>query len=208
MVLRHYGFPETMWSMQSKMPISGSQRGFTLIEMMVVLALALVLLTIGVPSFNQIIKNNRLIAQANALSGLLASARSEAITQRAVVTVCGSSNGTACDAQWSVGWISFLDVNGNAAVDVSDGDTVLKHMNTVPDKVNVALVGATTVRFNSQGFAVAGSSGTMRFCDDRGDTHGRALNISATGRVSVATDTDSTPDGIVDDAGGTNISCP
>ncbi|MBK8307736.1 MAG: hypothetical protein IPL00_11745 [Gammaproteobacteria bacterium] len=42
---------------------------------MVVLALALILLTAGVPSFNQIIKNNRLVAQANALSGLMASAR-------------------------------------------------------------------------------------------------------------------------------------
>ncbi len=197
-----------MWSMQLNMPISGAQRGFTLVEMMVVLALALVLLTIGVPSFNQIIKNNRLIAQTNALSGLLASARSEAITQRAVVTVCGSSDGTACDGQWSAGWISFLDVNGNATVNTGDGDTVLKYVNTVPDTVGVALDGATTVRFNSQGFAVAGSSGTMLFCDDRGDTHARALNISATGRVSVATDTDATPDGIVDDAGGTNISCP
>lgn len=197
-----------MWSMQLKMPISGSQRGFTLVEMMVVLALAVVLLTIGVPSFSQIIKNNRLIAQTNALSGLLASARSEAITRRAVVTVCGSSNGTACDGQWSVGGISFLDVNGNAVVNTGDGDAVLKYVNRVPDKVNIALVGATTVRFNSQGFAVAGSAGTLRFCDDRGNKYARALNISATGRVSVATDTDTTPDGIVDDAGGTNISCP
>ncbi|MBK7729229.1 MAG: GspH/FimT family pseudopilin [Gammaproteobacteria bacterium] len=197
-----------MLSIQSKIPDSGSQRGFTLVETMVVLALALILLTAGVPIFNQIIKNNRLVAQANALSGLMASARSEAITQRAVVTVCGSSNGTACDGQWSAGWISFLDVNGNAAVNTGDGDVVLKRVNSVPDTINVAFVGATTVRFNSQGFAVAGSSGTMRFCDERGDTYGRALNISATGRVSVATDTDSSPDGIVDDAAGTNIDCP
>ena len=78
-----------------KIPDSGPQRGFTLVETMVVLALALILLTAGVPSFNQIIKNNRLVAQANALSGLMASARSEAITERAVVTVGGSGNGTA-----------------------------------------------------------------------------------------------------------------
>ena len=93
-------------------------------------------------------------------------------------------------------------------VNTGDGDVVLKRVNSVPDTINVAFVGATTVRFNSQGFAVAGSSGTMRFCDERGDTYGRALNISATGRVSVATDTDSSPDGIVDDAAGTNIDCP
>ena len=42
----------------------------------------------------------------------------------------------------------------------------------------------------------------------RGDTHGRELNISETGRVSVATHTAASPDGIVDDAAGTNIDCP
>jgi len=180
--------------------------GFTLVELLITLVMGAILLTIAAPAFNDTVMNNRGVASINALAGLLGSARSEAIAQRATVTVCGSSNGTACDAQWTNGWISFLDSDNDGTVDT--GETVLRRANTVPGSISIALVGATTVRYGSQGFATTGANGTFRVCDSRGDTHGRALVISSTGRVSVATDTNSTPDGIVNDASGNNIHCP
>lgn len=180
--------------------------GFTLVEMLMVLTVGMILLMIGVPSFNSFIKGNRLTSQVNALSGTLSGARAEAIAQRNTVTVCGSSTGTSCNGAWGSGWISFLDLDADGTVDA--GETVLGVADDVPPNVGIVFVGATTVRYNNQGFAIAGSSGTLRLCDDRGSRYGRALVVSPTGRVSVATDTDSPKDGIVDDANGNNIACP
>lgn len=181
--------------------------GFTLVELLMVLVVGVILLTIGAPAFNDTVKNNRLVASLNALSGMLGSARAEAIAQRATVTVCGSSDGESCDGEWAQGWISFLDGDNDGTADADD--TVLRQANAVPGTISVALVGDdATVSYDSQGFARTGANSTFRLCDNRGDTHGRALLVSSTGRVSVATDTDATPDGIVDDADGDNIDCP
>lgn len=182
--------------------------GFTLVELLMVLVVGVILLTIGAPAFNDTVKNNRLVASMNALSGMLGSARAEAIAQRATVTVCSSTDGAECDEdEWEKGWISFLDLDNDGAVDADD--TVLRRANAVPGTISVALAGDdATVSYDSQGFARTGANSTFRLCDNRGDAHGRALLVSSTGRVSVATDTSATPDGIVDDADGDNIDCP
>jgi type IV fimbrial biogenesis protein FimT len=181
--------------------------GFTLIEMMVAMMVAVILLTVGIPSFNDLAKNNRLVTQSNAIAAVMNGARAEAIAQRRTVTVCGSSNGTSCSGAWGAGWLTFQDADADGTVDV--GDPLLVYVNSAANSaVNVGFVGATTVRYNALGFALAGSNGTMRLCDERGDTHARALLISSTGRLSVASDTDSPADKIVDDAAGVNIDCP
>jgi len=178
----------------------------TLVELLVALAVAVILVTVGVPGFTAVVKNNRLVASANALAGLLGEARSESVSQRRPVSVCGSSSGTACDASWSVGAVAFLDADADGVIDA--GDTVLRQSANPVSAVTAALSGPTTVRYTSMGWLAANSAGTFRFCDDRGNRYARAVLLSATGRVSAATDTDNPPDGIVDDAAGTNISCP
>lgn len=191
--------------MKGRLACVARDRGFTLVEMLMVLTVAVVLLTLGAPAFIDTVRNNRLVTTMNALSGTLASARAEAVAQRRVVTVCGSSDGLECDGEWTQGWISFLDEDGDETVD--DDETVLRRADAVPGAISVALLGGdATVGYNSQGFVETGAATTLRVCDDRGDAHGRALLVSASGRVSVATDTDS--DGIVDDVAGNNIDCP
>ena len=183
-----------------------AQGGFTLVEMLITLLVVVILLTAGAPAFNDTIMNNRLVVGANSLAGMLASARAEAIARRATVTVCGSSAGTTCDAAWSSGAIFFVDNDADGALDADE--TVLKHSAASPGAVGVGLSGATTVRYGSQGFATTGANSSFVLCDKRGAAYGKALTVSSTGRASVATDTDTIPDGIVDDAAGNNIVCP
>ena len=95
--------------MKGRLACVARDRGFTLVEMLMVLTVAVVLLTLGAPAFIDTVRNNRLVTTMNALSGTLASARAEAVAQRRVVTVCGSSDGLECDGEWTQGWISFLD---------------------------------------------------------------------------------------------------
>ena len=99
--------------------------GFTLIELIVTLAVVSILLLTGVPMINQMLDNNRLVSEINSIAGSLSLARSESIKRGATVTVCGSSDGSTCDtANWESGWIIFSDANHNATLESTD--TLLK----------------------------------------------------------------------------------
>lgn len=94
------------------------QSGFTLVELMITLAIAAILLTIGVPSFNTLMQNSRLTTSTNDLIGALNLARSEAVTRELRVTVCKSADQATCNTSvtgWQQGWIVFTDENSNAA---------------------------------------------------------------------------------------------
>lgn len=92
---------------------TGRARGFTLIELMVTIAVAAVLLAIAVPSFTSVINGNRLTGEANELVASLQLARSEAVRRNMQVIVCSSSNGATCadSPNWTQ-WISVLPSTG------------------------------------------------------------------------------------------------
>jgi len=85
-------------------------RGFTLLELMVTVAVGGVLLTLGVPSFVDVVRNNRAATNVNELTTAFSIARSESIRRGWNVSVCRSSNGATCSGAWSDGWIVFRDV--------------------------------------------------------------------------------------------------
>jgi type IV fimbrial biogenesis protein FimT len=74
----------------------GHGAGFTIIELLITVAVASILLAIAVPSFNQMIISGRLTAQSNEMVGAISLARSEAIKRNASVTLCRSTNATDC----------------------------------------------------------------------------------------------------------------
>src|SRR4030067_1077024 len=97
--------------------------GFTLIELMVTLAVGAILLSVAVPSFSTMIMNNRLITQTNDFVTALNIARSEAIKRSGRVTMCKSNDNTACDISatgWVQGWIIFVDSDNDAQADAGE----------------------------------------------------------------------------------------
>lgn len=85
-----------------------SQRGFTLIELMVTIAVLAVVLGIAIPSFSNIVSSNRVDGGAQELYGALQLARSEAVKRRASVSICRSNadfDDCADGTDWSAGWL-------------------------------------------------------------------------------------------------------
>lgn len=141
---------------------SSSNSGFSLIELFVALVIVAILIAIGMPSFNEMISNNRMLAEAQTLTNGLKMARSEAIKRGQAVTICPSTDGKACNTKSSFvqGWLIFID-NTNAGV-VDDpkhfsegGEVIIYHTQLNSDSnVSVELDDITTpyIRFTSQGF--------------------------------------------------------
>jgi type IV fimbrial biogenesis protein FimT len=84
-----------------------SYRGFTLIELMITVSLVAILLSVAIPSFREVIQNNRAASQANALLAAFNLARAEAVKRGEQVRVCPSSDQATCSggSDWTVGWI-------------------------------------------------------------------------------------------------------
>jgi len=106
--------------------------GFTLIELMITLAIVAILLTVGVPSLKTFMQGNQLVAATNELVSALHVARSEAIKHNVRVSVCESSDGANCTAtgNWENGWIVFIDGNGVTPGDLANTGSSCSGANT------------------------------------------------------------------------------
>jgi len=93
------------------------QNGFTVLELMIVIAVMAILTVVAVPNFRNAIQNNRITAQTNDLITAFQLARSEAVKRGRPVTVCASNvieaeddgNAPTCDDDWSEGWMVVVD---------------------------------------------------------------------------------------------------
>lgn len=103
--------------------------GFTLIELMVALAIFAIITGLAAPSFVEMLRSNRIATASNELLVALQLARSEAIKQRRQIIVCRRDGaGTACvnDGDWSGGWLVGAARGGNNSLDVGDPVDVIR----------------------------------------------------------------------------------
>ncbi len=191
------------------------QNGFSLIELMVTLAIAAIVLSIGVPSFQTYIQNNRQTITINELATALQLARNSAITRKIQVTLCKSSDGATCatgagaGSDWKQGWMMFTNRNNiTATAGLTATETLLRVHPVLSG--DGSFIGnnnvANRVSFNSKGLAL-GSNGTITRCDSRGASSAKAVVISVGGQIRQAIDGggDGTVD--IDNTNGTNVTC-
>ena len=155
--------------------------GFTLLELMVTIAIAAILLAIALPSFQGTIRSNRVATAANELLASLSLARSEAISNTRGAGVCTSTVGAACDGDWNSGWLVWADTNGDGALDA--GETIVRYTQAKP---MLAMTGsATTLTFDPRGRAIGGQQ-TIGLLPSDATTPARCVTVSATGQTRVA----------------------
>ncbi len=160
--------------------------GFTLIELFVTIAIAGIVLSIAVPSFQNTIRNARLTANINQVVTALNLARSEAIKRNLPVSVRRSST------EWESGWTVFVDIDGDGINDAGD-DTLLRVFDALPNNYTLR-----TTNFNRITYQPSGMSGNGSFvlCDSNdGNTTpeantSRLVIINTAGRIRMGADSD------------------
>jgi type IV fimbrial biogenesis protein FimT len=170
----------------------GQQAGFTMMELIVVAAVAALLAAVAVPSMRSFVRSITLSSTANDMLASLFLARSEAVKRRARVVVCKSDDGQTCTSSggWEQGWIIFHDVNNDSSRQSTEA--VLSVRERLPQAmrlygnlhvaryVSYAPTGATLTS------AGAFQSGTLTICEQSTTTsHAREIVISAGGRPRV-----------------------
>ena len=197
------------------------QKGLTLVELMVTVAIFAIGISIAVPAFQNITRSNRITTQINLLSRDNNLARSEALKRGQLVVICSSSDGGASctgEADWNVGWVVF-----SATGPLPGGaiDTTIRIQGPVQGGYTLTSAGfpnVSTITFRPNGYmrpaggiGVA-TAGTFVLCDTTADgfedTRGRGLAVSPLGRVSTLEDEDAVADRIVNFPAGANINCP
>ena len=134
----------------------GRARGFTMIEMLMTIAIAAILMAIAIPSFRYITNANRIAGEMNGLLGDLQLARAEAIKDGHAVTVCQSSDGLSCTTNWNSwqsGWIVFSDPTNVGVYDAGEV-YVRKQKAFSGTDTFVASNNISVISFNREGYAV------------------------------------------------------
>lgn len=175
-------------------------RGFTLIELMVVIAIVAVLTTLAVPSFKYMIQSNAMSGAVNTFLADMRYARSEAIRRggnvvmcrsdapEATSPVCGTGSGPGSNG-WVSGWIIFHDLNPNDGARVAT-DTLLRVQSpiTTLDSI-VEEHPVNTFRFTATGRMNLSSATQLQFGGDRFDGEmQRVLCVNLSGRARIAGD--------------------
>ena len=182
-----------------------AQPGFTLLELMVVLAIAGVLFAVAVPAMGNFIRNGRITAAANDVMAALHFTRSEAIKRRQPVTLCTSAdavladntanvNATCEDSPNLTGWIVFVDLNQNGQREA--GDTILLNHGPMNPQITAASsLDPFVVTYLLNGFALNPNGGNLALCDERGNvatggelSSARGVFVEVTGRAGVTRD--------------------
>ncbi len=159
-------------------------QGFTLLELMITLAIVIIMTTIGLPSFFGLIRDSNMTATANDMLSAINYARSEAVTRNNDVVIQSKST-TA--KHWEAGWDIYVDTNKNRT---KDSGELLKSYDALPNGYTLIANAAnmdSQIVYLPSGLRDSIIGGTLFLCKDNAASTARAIIINNVGRARVDT---------------------
>ena len=168
-------------------------RGFTLVELLITIAIMAILLGIAAPAFTEAILSNKLAGYANTFVAGTSVARSEAIKRNFAITMCRSADGATCATSggWQQGWIVMCNSDDSLTCK-SGGSGVLVLNKQEAIETGFQLTGdAYTLTFPPTGGGV--TTANLVLCrNSPAGAQERTIKVGATGRAAVAKTTTGT----------------
>lgn len=172
------------------------QYGFTLIELMIVIAIVGVLLLVVTPNFGRFVADGRVNATKDKLVSSISLARSEAIKRGDQVVICranaagdscAGSSTNATSTSWSNGWLVFADEDSDEVLDAGE---LIRVQTDLDSKTTVTYSRGDIIVYSGQGMLITGSSGDETFIigDSADNTVGTGLSVRSTGRIRSCAD--------------------
>lgn len=181
-----------------------NNKAFTLLEVLIVLAVSSILLMMATPSLKNTVARNQADAHIQNLYRSWQQARSTAITKQLDVRVCGSNNGSSCAKVWNKYWLVFDDQDSNKIASATEVMQVVNFDLNQDRIISRFSFGLTSLSLNSRGQATL--TGSFIYCPkSKLAQHIRRLTWSRTGRPYFARD--SNHDGVIDDTNGKPMAC-
>lgn len=194
--------------------------GFSLVELLIALAVASILVGIGAPSIGVVIQNQRMEKTLGDAARSVFAARSESAKSGDSVTVCARETDTQCGLDWNNGLLVFRDntivrTETQAVRDLDDEilriipahehDVVLAAMAST-DRTSAGAYTPSFVRFEPDGRS-NWKNGTFYVCDDRGTDFVTALHITISGNIRPARQQTTDSGKTTRDVFGRDLSC-
>jgi type IV fimbrial biogenesis protein FimT len=156
--------------------------GFTLVELMIALAIVAILVGLAAPSYRDFTHNNQTSATNNDLVTALNLARNESLRRSTDVTVCSSPDGVACGAagDWKSGWIVFEDDAASGVI--ASADKVVQKWSGAQGDIQVVTT-SQYIQYQPTGMVTNAAKIDVSYPACRGQNH-RQIQVSPVGTIS------------------------
>lgn len=174
--------------------------GFTILELMITVAVLAIMVGIGIPSFQDMMRRNRLAAHTNTFVGALAIARSEAVKRGVPVTVCPADDPVEQDScgpagDWATnGLIVFTDAFGALGIidaedeDGDENDAIIQRIAPSGPGIDIRNEDLNLISYRPDGGVNLPPGGDTMFLvapkGCTGDLAARSIQVIAAGRAS------------------------
>ena len=171
--------------MESNLSPAGRARstcGFTLIEMMVTVAVLAIIMMVAAPNLAGFVRSSKVRSAQSELIASLMLARSEAAKRGVTVGVAASA--PVAGKEFSKGWTVWVDTNEDGVVD--SGEVVIRTYPSLNDAVVLGTTGGiSAVAFNSSGFLTPSTAVNFKACGASDTTKGFAIRLDPVGLADI-----------------------
>jgi prepilin-type N-terminal cleavage/methylation domain-containing protein len=198
------------WIHMSFTHLDRKQRGFTLVELIVGIAIVGILAALSLPSLGRFTTGSRVEGEILELHRLLLITRNSAVTSGNRTTICPLVS-NVCTNQWDQEISVFEDINGDgtfqaSAVAGTPGDVIIRVKAAINSSDNLQFSNGTSLTYSPSGSLVGGAANnTFSYCPAGYSDESKGVVVSALGRPYITIDEDN--DGLDEDREGTDITC-
>lgn len=159
-----------------------AQKGFTLLEMVVLATVIVVLVGVALPNFGATLEGNRELSEMNNLTAALTLARNTAAQSGRDVLVCASTDGRECaDGDWSRGFtVAYLTPPPRT-------DAMIRRVAALSAHITLVSSASDRIVFHANGLTDLAGPTTFTICDSRGPNYARALDLFVSGLIQTST---------------------